>query len=175
MSHSQRVPSEVNQTPRNNRAKNSPLEGRLYLRDEELDVGVGLILAVQRRLLAAAQSEFEATGLPLRSCDVLVAIEIEPGLTVSQMCARLGMTVPTFARILGQIDKRGLVEKNRSQRDGRARLLYLSTAGKQIVAPGLASMRNVLREAYRASGPDNVLGARTVLAAGLRDQDADNG
>ncbi len=171
MSHSQRVPSEVNQTPRNNRAKNSPLEGRLYLRDEELDVGVGLILAVQRRLLTAAQSEIEATGLPRRQCDVLIAIQAEPGLTVSQMCVRLGMTVPTFARILGQVDKKGLVEKSRSRRDGRTRLLFLSDAGKAVIDPVMAAMRAVLRASYRESGPDHVKGARAVMVNLLNERE----
>lgn len=142
-----------------------PMEGRLFLRDEELDDGAALILAGQKRLMASAQKAMEAADLNQGAFDLLMGIRAKPGLTVSQMRERLAMTVPTFARLLGQLDKRDLIAKTRSGRDARARLLNLSPAGKALADPIADVLREALRSAYRKAGAENVAGARAVLEA----------
>lgn len=141
------------------------MEGRLFLRDEELDAGAALILGAEKRLVQASQRAMEAAGLNRGAFDVLMGIRAAPGLTVSQMRERLAMTVPTFARILGQLDQQGLIEKRRPDRDARARALVLSADGKACVDPIAADLRKVLRRAYKAAGAEHVAGARAVLEA----------
>lgn len=150
------------------------MEGRLFLREEELDAGVALILSAEKYLYNAAQSAMSTASLSRSGFDVLMGLRVSPGLTVGEMRARLAMTVPTFARILGQLDQQGLIGKARPDRDGRARALYLSPKGKELIDPIAADLRDVLREAYRKVGPEQVTGARAVLQAILNKDSSDD-
>lgn len=141
------------------------LGGRLYLRDEELDAGAGLILAAEKRLSGVAEAAMQAAGLNRGGFDLVMGIRAEPGLTGRAMRERLAMTVPTFARLLGELAGRDLIKKTRSIQDGRAQLLYLSEAGEALAEPIAEAMREALRMAYRSVGAEHVGGARAVLEA----------
>jgi DNA-binding MarR family transcriptional regulator len=75
------------------------------------------------------------------------------------------MTVPTFARIIGKLDERGLIERARETGDARRRKLTLSDAGVTLTTPIAIEVRERLRLAFRASGPEAVAGARFLLEA----------
>ena len=143
----------------------SSFDPRLFLRDEELDRGVALILAGERALLRAAESSRKSAALNGSEMRALMAIRALPGLTVSDLRTALGATVPTMARILGKLDERGLVRRKKSGQDGRKRKLELSLAGEAVCEPIAAAMRDALRIAYRNAGSDKVAGARAVLEA----------
>ena len=147
------------------------MEGRLYLRDEELDAGAAIIIAAEKRLARAMQDVLKDAPINQGELDVLMGIRAMPGLTVRQMRERLAMTVPTFARILGQLDQKGLIEKTPSDKDLRARVLQLSTKGEKRLAPFAACLRDVLRTAYRDAGAEHVAGARAVLGAVIAHED----
>lgn len=139
------------------------MEGRLFLHDDELDAGAALVLALEKRLQAATEAAMARALVNRAECELLMAVRAFPGLTVSQMRERLAMTVPTFARLLGGLDRRGLIVKGRAGRDGRARTLSLSEAGKMLTAPIAQALRDVLRPAFRTAGAENVAGWRAVL------------
>ncbi|MEM7767528.1 MAG: MarR family winged helix-turn-helix transcriptional regulator [Pseudomonadota bacterium] len=163
--------SEVNTRGRGNTDGGQAADPRLYLRDEELDRGVGLILEGERALLGAVKEALAASDLPAGEWQILLAIFFRPGRDVSALRQRLGMTVPTFARLLGRLDARGLVDKGRSGSDGRRRVLSLTEPGTERVAPVVDTLRSRLREAYRAAGPEAVSGASRVLDALVNDED----
>lgn len=138
---------------------------RLFLRDEELDRGVALILAGERALSAAAETGRRTASLNKTELQALMVIRAKPGLSVSELRELLGATTPTMARILGKLDERGLIRRKKSGQDGRKRRLELSLAGAAISDPIAEAMRNVLREAYRHAGGEQVAGVRAVLEA----------
>ncbi|MEO0815765.1 MAG: MarR family winged helix-turn-helix transcriptional regulator [Pseudomonadota bacterium] len=138
---------------------------RLYLRDEELDRGAGLILMGERALAAASEQARKAAGLTKGELQVLLSIMTTPGQDVSTLRARLAMTVPTCARLLGALDKRGLIARNPGGDDRRRRAIRLSEDGIAVLSPILSSMRKALREAYKTAGPGSVAGARSLLEA----------
>lgn len=142
-----------------------PMEGRLFLREEELDEGIALILAAEKRLQSAAEDAIKKAGLTHGEFELLMGIRARPGHAVNQLRTHLAMTVPTFARLLGRLDRKGLVTKKKSGQDGRAHLLYLNARGEALAAPLAAAMRDVLRVAYRQTGAEDVAGARAVLEA----------
>lgn len=159
------MPNEVN-TPGSNRSDAQvSADPRLYLRDEELDRGVGLILAGERALAAAAEAARLAADLSRSEMQALLAIRYQPGLSVGGLRERIAATVPTLARILGTLDERGLIERPRGGEDRRQRRLTLSSAGDALTAPLAAAMRDCLKQAYREAGPDQVAGARCLLEA----------
>ena len=141
---------------------------RLYLRDEELDRGAGLMLLGERALSAAAGAARKQAGLSRSEMQVLVAISQFPAQDVSRLRDRLAMTVPTCARLLGELDKRGLIGRHPDGDDRRRRALTLSPQGEALISPVLMSMRAALREAYKSAGPEAVAGARLLLEAIVR-------
>ncbi|KCZ92675.1 MarR family transcriptional regulator [Hyphomonas johnsonii MHS-2] len=144
---------------------NRPFDPRLFLMDQELDRGVGLLMAGARELVSAAETARKKAGLSKPEMQILIAIRFDPGRTVSQMRDALGMTVPTFARLIGALDTRGLIERERQENDGRRRKLTLSDAGVTLTTPIAIVLRERLRLAFRAAGPDAVAGMRIALEA----------
>ncbi len=159
------MPNEVNSPGSNKSDTQASTDPRLYLRDEELDRGVGLILAGERALAAAAETARLAADLSRSEMQALLAIRYQPGLSVGQLRERIAATVPTLARILGSLDERGLIERPRAGQDRRQRQLALSPSGDALTAPIAAAMRERLKQAYREAGPDQVAGARCLLEA----------
>jgi len=148
------------------RANAPGFDPRLFLKDEELDYGIALLLAGERALMKAAGEIARTFNLPPLAARVLVTIRFQPGQTVTQLCAQLDATTPTFARIIADLEKRGLIERRQSaQGDRRTRQLFLSHEGKRVTDPATIAMRDRLRQAYRAAGSGAVGGARSVLEA----------
>jgi DNA-binding MarR family transcriptional regulator len=142
-----------------------PFDPRLFLMDQELDRGVALILGGGRALNRTAEGARDETGLSKAQIQILMLLRYQPGLTVSQARDALAMTVPTFARLAGELDELGLIVRERSHTDGRRHALSLSDAGLTVTAPFATALRDQLRLAFRAAGPDSVAGARLLLEA----------
>lgn len=146
--------------------QNAPgFDPRLFLRDEELDYGIALLLAGERALVAASGDLAKSHKIPPLAARILLALRFQPGQTVQALRQQLGTTTPTLARILQDLDQRGWIERRRSDADGRQRLLYLQTEGARATDPAALAMRHRLQVAYRKAGPSAVAGARAVLEA----------
>ncbi|MEL6828768.1 MAG: MarR family transcriptional regulator [Pseudomonadota bacterium] len=153
--------ADVNKT----RVEDPGFDPRLFLRDEELDYGIGLILSGERRLLTEALDHCAPEGLPPLAIRILLTARFQPGQTVSALRTQLGATVPTLARVLGELDQRGYIERRANHADGRAKRVYLTVEGKRLTDQATIAMRDLLRNAYRRAGATAVSGARTVLQA----------
>lgn len=147
---------------------NRPFDPRLFLTDQELDRSAGLLISGASALNRAAESARRKAGLSKPELQILMAVRYRPGQTVSQLRTALGMTVPTFARLIGKLDERGLIERARETGDARRRRLSLSDAGTTLTTPIAIEVRERLRLAFRASGPEAVAGARFLLEALVR-------
>ncbi len=148
------------------RANAPGFDPRLFLRDEELDYGIALLLAGERALMKAASEISRDFELPQLAARVLITIRFQPGQTVTGLREQLDATTPTLARILGDLDERDLIERRQStQGDRRTRHLFLSHEGKRVTDPATLAMRDQLRAAYRAAGSGAVSGVRAVLEA----------
>ena len=148
------------------RANAPGFDPRLFLKDEELDYGIALLLAGERALMKAAGEIARSFSLPPLAARTLVTIRFQPGHTVTHLCDQLDATTPTFARIIADLERRDLVERRRNEQgDRRQRQLFLTLEGKRMTDTAAISMRDQLRKAYRAAGSGAVGGARTVLEA----------
>ncbi len=148
---------------------NRPFDARLFLMDQELDRGVGLLLAGSAELMRAAEEARGKAGLSKPEMQILMSVRYRPGQTVGELRDALGMTVPTFARIIGDLDQRGLIERERDNGgDKRRRTLTLSETGTTLTTQIAITLRERLRLAYRAAGPDAVEGFRIVMDALVR-------
>lgn len=148
------------------RANAPGFDPRLFLRDEELDYGIALLLAGERALMNATREIAQEFEMPVLAAKTLLTIRFQPGHSVTQLCEQLDTTTPTFARIIADLEKRGLIERRKSNSgDRRVRNLFLSHEGKRVTDPATIAMRDKLRKAYRTAGSGAVGGVRSVLEA----------
>ncbi len=151
------MPADVN-PPR-------PFDPRLFLMDQELDRGVALILSGNRTLNKTLERVRRQTGLNKTQLQILMLLRYQPGLTVGEARETLAMTVPTFARLVGELDERNLLLRERGHKDGRRHELHLTDAGISLTTPVAIVLRERLRVAFRTAGPESVAGARQLLEA----------
>ena len=108
--------SEVNQKT----GESARVDPRLFLREEELDNGIALLLASERIIATITRKAQKPTGLSATSLRLLMTIRFEPDLTVSELRDLTGATTPTLARLLGELDKESLIVKRQGGRDAGA-------------------------------------------------------
>lgn len=79
-----------------------------------------------------------ACGISGAQVWVLATIAETPDITVSQLSQAISVHVSTASNLLDKLDRAGLVERIRSNKDRRVVRLYLTEAGKDILsrAPG---------------------------------------
>lgn len=99
------------------------------------------------RLLARhAQSRIEEAG-GLSQSQFFVLRALDHGLTtVSELAARLGMTVPGATGMIDRLVKAGLVERTRDEADRRVVWVGLSETGRAQLAEARQLRRKIMAE-----------------------------
>lgn len=64
---------------------------------------------------------------------VMSLIQHNPGITSRQLCAALGILPPNLVGMVGALEKRGLIQRERHRNDGRALSLYVTVAGGTLM------------------------------------------
>jgi MarR family transcriptional repressor of emrRAB len=105
-------------------------------------------LAVTDLVRAAARRR---TGVSASSAAALVVISASPGLSVTELGRRVGLSQSAAARMVDSLEQRRLVERRRHQ--GREVAVGLTSAGRQA-AQGLLEARGVgLTELIKVLSP----------------------
>ena len=73
-------------------------DGRLYLRDQDLNEGAALIRAAARRLADLAETAGAAASIPSPEMDVLQEVFDLGAMDVGHLCPRLGRPKPSLFR-----------------------------------------------------------------------------
>lgn len=84
---------------------------------------------LHRTLLPICQSH----GLTLQQLHVLVELTHTPDLTAGELSERAGILRTNFSGVCQKMEKRGLIERNRSERDGRSYELRATQAGRELL------------------------------------------
>lgn len=74
------------------------------------------------------------TGYSLLEARLMFEIFHAPGITAKTLCADLRLDPGQASRMLKKLEKDGLIERRRSEADGRERLLSLSKHGEAVFA-----------------------------------------
>jgi DNA-binding MarR family transcriptional regulator len=143
----------------------SAAEGRLFLREEELDRAADLVLRAARRFFGAAEAALQAYDLGPAHYRALAAIRREEGLSVGALIEALGVRKQSLHRVLEELEKADLVARVRGDRDRRERRVMLTEAGREAERAASAALRERLAVVFRAAGVEAVSGARIVLSA----------
>lgn len=70
----------------------------------------------------------------LTEARILFELAHRDHLTASDLCRELGLDAGYLSRILANLEQQGLIEKVRSENDGRQRLLHLTSEGENAFA-----------------------------------------
>lgn len=154
-------------TPRPNFSRPAPvsLSGqRLYLREEELDAGVAMILEAATILKAATSSIRAKHALTWTSAQILSALMRAP-LGVASLAVNLGITKQAAIKTVEDLEARGLLSRQSDASDGRRKPLSLTSSGQAIARDVTSVLRTLLASAYRQAGGEAVAGSDKVLGA----------
>ncbi|WIV62111.1 MarR family winged helix-turn-helix transcriptional regulator [Amycolatopsis nalaikhensis] len=89
-----------------------------------------------------------AAGVSLSGTSALVVLTEFPGLGGTELGQRIGLSQPACARMLDQLEARGLVRRQAKQ--GRAVAVVLTRSGRAAAARALDARQKVLVAALRA-------------------------
>ncbi len=140
-------------------------EGRLYLREDELDRAAELVFRAARQFWRAAEGPLGDQELGPAHYRALAAIRRDEGLSVKTLQTRLGVRKQSLQRVLNELEAAHMLARAPGQRDRRERLVTLTDAGREAERAASAALRERLGQVFRLAGADAVAGARAVLAA----------
>jgi DNA-binding MarR family transcriptional regulator len=143
----------------------------LFLREEEIRAAQDLLFFAYRDFTNAADVILEELGLGRAHHRALHYIGRNPGISVSELLAILGITKQSLARVLNELVERGHVAQVPGQTDRRQRLLSLTEQGRALERRLYEQQRERLAAAYREAGGAAVEGFRRVMR-GIMDDDA---
>lgn len=107
------------------------------------------LLYLVKQLELAVRVEIERVttiaGLTAIQYTALTALERHPGITAAQLARNSFVRAQSMAEMVSGMVQRGLITRERDQRDGRHYLLSLTPAGAALVESLRAPVRNVER------------------------------
>ncbi len=135
---------------------------RLFLRKEELQIGMVAILEAAAKLKSQSQNARNNFALTWAEAKVLLSLGAKED-SVLNLCLRLDVTKQALTKTLRTLEAKGLIERKSDRRDRRRQILSLSEAGFVLNNELGRDMRALLTRAYRQSGADAVYGSDQVL------------
>lgn len=116
----------------------------------------------------AVTAIYRQSGLDfdVRWATLFILIARQGPIAVMEMADRLGITHPAVIQVINELEKRGLIVSEKSEQDGRKRLLSLSEAGRAML-PRLQP----LWEAFVAVNADMLSQQQHNLLASLADME----
>jgi len=107
-----------------------------------------------------------APGLTLVQWRALVLVSSSPGLRASEAADRLGMARPSMSRLVGRLERLGLIVAEVDPSDGRATTLRATREGHELKDRVLATRLQLLETALHSlTGglPEDLVGALTAI------------
>lgn len=146
---------------------NTLADPRLILREDELDLGLELLLLAEAALWAAVDTALEAEtkGLGRPHWRAAFLLRRRPGVGVRELARLTGYSKQAASRTLAELEKAGLVEKSAAELDARRRPASLTPEGEAFENRVSERLRVLLARAYRDGGLDGVGAARRILAS----------
>jgi DNA-binding MarR family transcriptional regulator len=155
----------VNTLPNALARSSSPAAGgpRLYLREDELDLGVSLIFKAGDLLKSATEEQRRIHQLSWAQARCLCEL-LGHALPVLKLAAELGLSKQAMLKTLDGLEARAWLNRTGDSRDGRRKIVHLSDQGSAVATELALAMRTRLAAAYRVAGSEAVAGCDKVLS-----------
>ncbi len=137
----------------------------LFLREAEVRRGMELLYFGYRDFTSAATAILERHDFGRAHHRALYFIGRQPGLIVTELLSYLKITKQSLARVLSDLQARGLVEAQVGTKDRRQRTLRLTQAGAALELELFEAARSTMQRAYSSVGAQAVSGFWQVLLA----------
>jgi DNA-binding MarR family transcriptional regulator len=113
------------------------------------------LVRAQSRLIRHLGSDLEHHGLSVTGFSILVVLESGGGsLELRTLRQRLGISKANASEVAATLEGRGLIERRRSPRDGRAVTLWLTPAGERVLLELFPAHAGRVRDAFVPLEPD---------------------
>lgn len=119
---------------------------------------------IVRALQGHSHAVEKACGISAAQLWALWELERAPGLKVSDLAKRLSIQASTASNLLDKLEQRGLVERQRRERDQRVVRIFLTAAGKALLTRAPAAPQGELNRALERMNPDQIRVLDHVLA-----------
>ena len=153
-----------------NMADIKPIGKALFLREEELRLGIELMFFAYRDFTGEADSILAEQNMGRAHHRTIYFIGRNPGITVSDLLTILCITKQSLSRVLSGLMQDGYVIQKTGANDRRQRLLYLTETGIALESRLTSLQGRRFAAAYREAGVDAVDGFQRVLR-GLLNKD----
>ncbi|MEV4437554.1 MarR family transcriptional regulator [Streptomyces sp. NPDC049577] len=117
----------------------------------------------------ALRAAFDAHGLTARHGAVLPRLLAEEPLTVSELAARLGLSLSTVSELVGALNRAGLVDRREDPANRRRTLLSLTPEHRPLVEQFIAARSAPLLRALDSLSPRDRAGFIAGLTAWARE------
>ena len=139
------------------------MDAMLFLTDDQLLQGIELMYFAYKGFTSDPDLILQNYTYGRAHHRAVHFINRRKGLKVNDLLDILGITKQSLNRVLRQLINDGLVESRMGRKDKRERNLFLTDDGEKLERQLSDAQRKRMRSAYRAAGPDAVMGFRLVL------------
>jgi DNA-binding MarR family transcriptional regulator len=143
----------------------------LYLRDEDLRLGIELLFYAYRDFTAEPDRMLDEIGFGRAHHRAIYFVGRYPGINVGELLAILRITKQSLSRVLGELVRKGYVAQKQGTVDRRQRRLELTEQGAALERRLSENQRRRIATAYRAAGPNAVEGFRRVMLGLIDERD----
>ncbi|MBL8808279.1 MAG: MarR family transcriptional regulator [Rhodospirillales bacterium] len=143
----------------------------LYLRDEDLRLGIELLFYAYRDFTAEPDRMLDEIGLGRAHHRAIYFVGRYPGINVGELLAILRITKQSLSRVLGELVRKGYISQRPGNVDRRQRRLELTEMGAALERKLSENQRRRIAAAYRAAGPNAVEGFRRVMLGLIDERD----
>jgi DNA-binding MarR family transcriptional regulator len=103
----------------------------------------------------AFREAFEANSLGPRHMPVMIAVALGEGSSVSQIAARIGLSVATTSLLVGELSRAGLLERAEDPSDRRRTLVSLHKDHRAVMRRFIRKIVEPLRRTLDSLAPES--------------------
>lgn len=128
---------------------------------------VSLLYAVKQVELAirARLDDLLKAGITVLQYTALTVLERHDGLSAAELARRSFVTAQSMADMVGSLESRDLIRRERNPRSRRERLIFLTGAGRQLLADYLGAVTKLEHRMVADLTPRQASELRRALAS----------
>jgi DNA-binding MarR family transcriptional regulator len=131
-----------------------------------IEESLGFLTGQYSRLaLKRVAESFVRNGLGITSAQwtILVRLWSQDGITQQTIAQKISKDKARTARLVGSIEKLGLIYRVTGDGDSREKRVYLTEKGKEVIGRAAMLVQEVLQDSYQGIDSDDLRTCRKVL------------
>ena len=136
----------------------TPAASALFLREDEVRRGIEFLFFAHASLWRSIDAKLAEQELGRAHYRALYFIARQPGLTISDLLALLGITKQSLGRVVKELETREMLTTRPGNRDRRQKELRLTETGRATEAAIFILLRDTMSRAYTHAGQQAVTG-----------------